>query len=308
MAELISIFANNIAPVLIVAGVGYLAGRTLKIESQSLARLIFNVFSPALVFYSLYTSEIRGEEFGLLILIVLVFQLIMAALAYVIARLQHADRMEQASVILSAFCLNAGNFGLSVVDFAFGSAVLARAIVVWVGNTILNYTLGVFVASSGSLPRRGALINVLKVPAFYGTAAAFILRGLSIELPPVILRSTGVLKDAAIPAMLVMLGLQLSQSVRISRPALVSTGVIIKLVVGPLLGVGLALLFHLDNLAAAAFIMQASMPTAVMTLILAKEYHLEETLMLNLIMVSTLVSPLTLSVIILLLKRAYFGG
>jgi predicted permease len=45
-----------------------------------------------------------------------------------------------------------------------------------------------------------------------------------------------------------------------------------------------------------------------MTLILAKEYHLDETLTLNLIMVSTLVSPFTLSVIILLLKRAYFGG
>lgn len=308
MDELIAIFANNIAPVLIVAGVGYLAGRALKIESASLGKLIFNVFSPALVFYSLYTSQIEGHEFGVLILIVLIFQLVMAAIAFVVVRFLRADKLERASLILSAFCLNAGNFGLSIVSFAFGEAALARAVVVWIGNTMLNYTLGVIVASSGTHAARKSLLNVLKVPAFYGTAAAFLLRGLNVELPPMLLNSVGVLKDAAIPAMLVLLGLQLSESVRISRVALVSTGILLKLVVGPLVGVALVLLFRLDNLGAVAFLLQVSMPTAVMTLILAKEYHLDETLMLNLIMATTLISPFTLSVIILLLKRAYFGG
>ena len=308
MDELIAIFANNIAPVLIVAGIGYLAGRALKVESASLGKLIFNVFSPALVFYSLYTSQIEGQEFGLLILIVLVFQLVMAGLAYVVVRFQKADKIERATVVLSSFCLNAGNYGLSVVDFAFGEAALARAVVVWIGNTMLNYTLGVFIASSGSQAARKSFTNVLRVPAFYATAAAFLLRGLNVELPVVLLRSASVLKDAAIPAMLVLLGLQLSQTVRVSRVALVRSGVLLRLAAGPLVGGGLGLLFQLDNLGMAAFLLQASMPTAVMTLILAKEYHLDETLMLNLIMATTLISPFTLSVIIFLLKKMYFGG
>ena len=308
MIELISIFVNNIAPVLIVAGVGYVAGRKLKVESRSIAKLIFNVFSPALVFFSLYDSKIDGSEFGLLILLIAIFQIIMAALSYFVMRFQHASKVERASVILSAFCLNAGNYGLSIASFAFGEAALARAVVVYVGNTILNYTLGVFVASSGSQATLGALLNILLVPAFYATVAAFLLRGLNIELPPVLFRSVTVLKDAAIPAMLILLGLQLSQSVRFSRLTLVSTGVLLKLLIGPVIGIGLALVFHLNDLAAAAFVLQASMPTAVVTLILAKEYRLDETLTLNLIMASTLLSPITLSVIILLLNRAYFGG
>ena len=307
MIELASIFLNNIAPVLIVAGVGYVAGRRLKIESRSLAKLIFNVFSPALVFYSLYDSQIAGSEFGLLILLIALFQIIMATLAYLVTRFQGVGKVEQSSVILSAFCLNAGNFGLSVADFAFGGAVLARAVVVYVGNTILNYTLGVFVASRGSQADLKALLNILRVPAFYATIAAFVLHGLQIELPPVLLRSVSVLKDAAIPAMLVLLGLQLSESVHFSKPVLVGTGTALKLLAGPVIAIGLALAVHLDSLSAAAFILQASMPTAVVTLILAKEYHLDDTLMLNLIMASTLLSPFTLSVVILLLKRAYFG-
>lgn len=308
MIELISIFVNNIAPVLIVAGVGYIAGKRLKVGSRSLAKLIFNVFSPALVFYSLYDSKIGGDEFGLLIVLIALFQIIMAGLAFVAMRLQHADKVERASVILSAFCLNAGNYGLSVASFAFGEAALARAVVVYIGNTILNYTLGVFVASSGSQATKGALRNVLRVPAFYATVAAFIMHGLSIELPPPLLRSVTVLKDAAIPAMLVLLGLQLSHSVQFSRLRLVGSGVILKLLVAPLVGVALALIFHLNDVAAAAFILLTSMPTAVVTLILAKEYQLDESLMLNLIMASTLLSPFTLSVIILFLNRAYFGG
>ena len=308
MLDLLNVFASNIAPILIIAGLGYLAGRTLQLESRSLAKLIFNLFSPALVFYSLYVSEIDGREFGTLILLIVLFQFLMAGLSYLILHFQHPDRAERSAVMLGAFSLNTGSYGLSVVSFAFGELVLARAIAVYIGNTILNYTFGVFVASSGSLPPVQALRNILKVPAFYATIVALLLRALNVTLPDGLFRSVSVLKDAAIPAMLVLLGLQLSQPIVMSRRTLVSTGILIKFLLSPVIGVGLVLLFHLDNLAATAFIMQTSMPTAVMTLILAKEYRLDETLMINLIMISTLLSPLTLSVIILALKRVYFGA
>jgi malate permease and related proteins len=301
--ELIGIFANNIAPVMIVAGVGYIVGKRLQIDPRTLGQLIFNIFSPALVFYSLYDSKIGGSELGTLLLLIALFQVIMAVLSYLLMKLYRVGKVERSSVMLSSFCLNAGNYGLSIASFAFGEAVLARAVVVYVGNTILNYTLGVFVASSGHQSPRSALRTILRVPAFYATIAAFLLRGFNLELPPMLLRSVMVLKDAAIPSMLVLLGLQLSQSLQMSHWRLVGSGVVLKLLIAPLLGTGLALIFHLNGVEAVAFILMTSMPTAVLTLVLAKEYQLDETLMLNLIMASTLLSPLTLSVIILFLKQ-----
>lgn len=303
MTELISIFVNNIAPVLIVAGVGYVAGQKLRVDGQTVGQLIFNVFSPALVFFSLYESQIGGSELGLLIAVTAMFQLSMAALAYLVMNFQRADRVERSSVMLGAFCMNAGNFGLSIAAFAFGDAVLARAVVIYISNTLLNYTLGVFVASSGRQSPRGALLNVVRVPAVYASVAALLVRGLNIELPIVIYRAAGVLKDAAIPLMLILLGIQLSQSARLQKLTLVTTGVLLKLLIAPLVGIGLALVFQLEALAMIAFALQTSMPTAVITLILAKEYQLDETLMLNLIMATTLLSPFTLSVIILFLRQ-----
>lgn len=303
MTELISIFVNNIVPVLIVAGVGYVAGQKLRVDGQTVGQLIFNVFSPALVFFSLYESQIGGSELGLLIAVTAMFQLSMAALAYLVMNFQRADRVERSSVMLGAFCMNAGNFGLSIAAFAFGDAVLARAVVIYISNTLLNYTLGVFVASSGRQSPRGALLNVVRVPAVYASVAALLVRGLNIELPIVIYRAAGVLKDAAIPLMLILLGIQLSQSARLQKLTLVTTGVLLKLLIAPLVGIGLALVFQLEALAMIAFALQTSMPTAVITLILAKEYQLDETLMLNLIMATTLLSPFTLSVIILFLRQ-----
>ncbi len=97
----------------------------------------------------------------------------------------------------------------------------------------------------------------------------------------------------------------MSHSAQVRKWRFVSIAVALRLLVGPLLGVGLALLFQLDSQGMIAFLLQASMPTAVLTLILAKEFQLDETLTLNIITVSTLLSPFTLSILILLLRRTF---
>lgn len=304
MTELFQIFIDNIAPILIVAAVGYIVGRQLKVEPRSTGQLIFYVFSPALVFHALYTTEITGNEFLVLFAGMAIFQFIMGAVAYIALYFQQDSRADKSAVMLSTFCLNAGNYGLSLASFAFGEAVLARAVIIYVANTIMNYTFGVFIASSGRETVKGALLSILRVPAVYVVPAAFILRAtVGDGLPPVVLRSVKLMADAAIPAMLILLGLQLNHAARLQKLNLVGTGTTIKLLVAPCIAVALAALFNLDLLARTAFIMQCSTPTAVITLVMASEYNLDEGLSLNLVMVTTLLSPLTLSVVIYLLQQ-----
>jgi malate permease and related proteins len=303
--ELLSIFVDNIVPILTVAGVGFLSGRNLGIEPKSVGRLVFNVFSPALVFYSLSTSKIGGAELGLLLLLTTLFQLSMAAIAYIVTQWQNISRIHRAGILLNAASLNAGNFGLSLVSFTFGQEVFARAIVIYIANVVLNNTLGVYIASSGSKPPRQALQNILRVPAVYATAAAFIVNSTGMILPATLERPVKLLADAAIPCMLVLLGLQLAQSRGVTKVHLVSISVALRLLISPFVAFGLALLFHLNNFATVALIMQASTPVAVITLILATEFGLDEDLTLSAILASTLLSPFTLSVLILILRQSF---
>src|SRR5690606_23226921 len=237
--QLLQIFFDNIAPILLVAGVSYFAARHVQLDGRVIGQLIFYLFSPALAFDLLYHSEIQASEVGALFTGTITFQLLMFFLSFGVLHLQRVPRTAAAAVMSSTFCLNAGNYGLSVISFAFGEEVLARAAVIFISNLILNYSLGVFIASSGRNTIREALIGVLKVPTIYAIPLAFLLRSLSIEPPTVLLRSVNLLSEAAIPCMLVLLGVQLNQVKGITNWRLVSTGVVLKMLVAPVIGVGL---------------------------------------------------------------------
>ncbi|MGB1288181.1 MAG: AEC family transporter, partial [Aggregatilineales bacterium] len=300
MLELLEIFVNNILPILMIASVGFIVGRLRNIPPDPVSNLIFYVSSPSFVFYSLYTSEIGGEEFATLFFATMTFQLIIAGIAYGIMRIQTKNRIQRAAVINASFCINAGNFGLSLVLFAFNDAVLSRAVVVMISSVALHYSLGVYVASSGSASITKSLTNVLKTPAVYAVIIAFLLRGTDTELPLALERSVKMLRDMALPLMLMMLGLQLGRVVKFAAFRPVFTGTILKLLVAPFIATGIALLLNLPPEAYIAFVLQASMPTAVLTIIFATQFGLDRNLSLNLIMATTFISPITLSVLILL--------
>ena len=103
--------------------------------------------------------------------------------------------------------------------------------------------------------------------------------------------------------MLVLLGLQLGGFPKPDRWLLLLSGAAIRLLLAPLVAIVCASLLSLDGAARSAFILQAGMPTAVLTLILAYEFDTDRDLALNLIMTTTLLSPISLTVLIYLLQN-----
>ena len=79
-------------------------------------------------------------------------------------------------------------------------------------------------------------------------------------------------------------------------------GTVLRLVVAPFIAVGLAALLNLSGPARQAGILEASMPAAVVSTLIANEYEAEPQLVTGTVLLSTLLSPISLSVIIALLK------
>jgi predicted permease len=303
MSALIHVFVDNILPILIIAGIGFTVKRRFNVDTRTVSTLMFNVFSPALVFSQILKSTVGGEEFFRLFAGTMIFQIVVAVVALGAATYQHTTPTERANLMIGSFCMNAGNFGLSLVSFAFDDAVFSRAIVVFIANIATNYSLGTFIASHGHQSLAKSLLSVLRTPAVWALVIAMIVSNLHITLPVVIVRSIDSLGQAALPVMLVLLGLELGQFGHFRQSRLVATGVAIRLLFSPFLALGLALLLGLTGPALTAFVIQCSMPTAVLTIIFTTEFNLERDLALNLIMASTLLSPITLSVLIVLLQR-----
>jgi len=302
---LAEIFLNNIVPIFLTAGTGFALGRTLKPDLRTVSRLAFYIFSPCLVFNSIYRSELSGGEFGRLAGFTLGVIGAMAALTVLLGLALRLDRRTLAALVVAAVFVNGGNYGLAVNRFAFGDAAVARAVVYYVFSTLAVYTVGVTTASLGHKSIGPALRAVLTVPAAYALLAGGLLRAFNLALPLLLERAITLLSEAAIPVMLVLLGLQMAEA-RVwprNRLGLIGLASFLQLVVAPLVGLGLAAALGLTGTARQAAVLEAAMPTAVITTILAVEYDLDAAFVTGAVILSTMLSPLTLTPLIAYLQR-----
>ena len=204
--------------------------------------------------------------------------------------------------MLTGMFVNGGNYGLPLNFFAFGEAGLANALIYFNTSTVLIYTVGVFIASSGRAIRTEALRGVLKVPALYALAAAGISLSFDITIPTLIVHPISLLAEASIPVTLILLGMQLGKAARPDRLTWIGLPTGLRLIAAPLIAFFLARAFQLTGPARHAAIVEVSMPTAVITSIVALEYDAEPVLVTGAVFATTLGSPIVLTPLIALLQ------
>ena len=302
IATLVSIFASDILPIFVLAVIGFLLARYSAVDVRSLSRITFNALSPCLVFHLLVTSTIGIADFGRMAVFAVTVMLVMGILARLAARALGLDRPTTIALMLVVVFSNGGNYGLPVALFAFGTRTLAFASVYFVTSSLLTYTGGVFLAASGRRSIGQALAGVRYVPAVYAVAAAGLILWLRVPVPQTVLRPVTLLSDAALPLMILVLGMQFERATRPERPIVVFTAVILSLVVTPILGWTLAGVIGLQGEAFRAAVIQTSMPAAVVTTILALQYEVAPSFVTSVVVVSTLLSPFTLTSVIALLQ------
>lgn len=300
---LLTIFSSDILPIFVIAAVGFLLARHANVQVQTLSRITYHALAPALVFNNLTTSPLSGLEFGRMA----TFYLLVAASAAMMARLAaiplRLDRISLSAFMLVVVCSNSGNYGLPVVLLAFGRDALSFASVYFVSSAIFSYTGGVLLASSGRRSVRQAFAGVLRVPAVYGAAAAVVTLALGAQVPDVIARPVGLLSDAALPMMVLVLGMQLERATWPERPDMVLVASVLSLIATPIAAFGVAHLLGLKGPALQAGVLQASMPTAVITTILALEFDVSPGFVTSVVVVTTLLSPITLTLLIAYLQQ-----
>jgi len=301
LINLLTLFSNNLLPILLVAGTGYIAGTWLNIEARSISRVVFYIFSPCLIFDLLVTSQLNNGDMLRMIGFAVTTILAIGAITWLLGLILKLERKMLAAVIICAITINAGNYGLSLNLFAFGEDALAYASLFFVTSAIITYTVGVTIVSMGKSSLGDSLKGLVKIPAVYALILALIFITLKWDLPLPLSRSVSLLGDAAIPGMLIVLGLQLQSNHRTRniRALILANGM--RLIGGMGMGFFMAAIFGLQGMAFNAGVLESSMPTAVLSIILATEYDVEPAFVTTAVFSSTLLSPLTLTPLLLIL-------
>jgi len=203
---------------------------------------------------------------------------------------------------------NAGNFGIPVVEQAFGKAGGAvQALVVMVANLSLwgiGYAVMAAVTGKGS----NAVLGYFKLPMVYCLVAALVLRALHIPLPSFLLYALHTIADGVVPLSLFNLGSQLASrnATRAVRWKIITPVLLAKLVLLPAVTAVVVILLGLWPMPGAVIILAASAPSAINTLLLAQEQNGDIELAADCVFATTVVCAVTVTVTLVLLRA--FGG
>jgi len=297
----LSVAYNVISPIFIIVLLSALTTRWFPLEPRTVSTMVVYLFSPMLVLGSMASTELLPGELAQIFGVMLALTVVMSILGFGLARLLGYDRRRESAFVMAIVLINAGNYGIPLNEFAFGRPGMERATVYYVASAVIANTYGVFLASRGTASARQALLNVFKLPMVYCLVIGLALNVTGTALPLPLQRVADLLGSAAVPAMLVLLGMQLARaSLRGQiKPILLSAGM--RLVVAPLVAAGLVIAFGIGGLTRDVILVESAMPTAVITSALAIQFDADGDFVAASILLSTVASIVTLSLLLALL-------
>jgi predicted permease len=266
------------------------------------ARVVFYSLLPCLAFRLLVTSSPSGANVVRLVSLAVLIMAAMGVVGYAAGKGMGLKGAPLRAFMMVVMFSNGGNYGLPVVRFAFGAEALTYATIFFLAGSVTTYVAGAFFAGSKRGKIAGALDKVWRMPSLYGIALAAIVLGFGWTVPQGIMRPVALLSDAALPVMILVLGMQLERAVGPSRPGIVIFAVGISLLVAPVVAFGLASVMGITGAARQAAVILSSMPVAVVTTILALEFELAPEFVTSAVFISTVASPLTLTPLIAYLR------
>ena len=204
-----SILVNVISPIALSATLGAAIGRLYAIDAWVLSRVTLYILTPSLVFTSAYRSKL-GTEFAEIAAFVLMMTAAMGLVTIILVKLMRYQGPIASAFGLSVIFGNAGNYGLPLVLFAFGTAGMDRAVVFFTVGGILGQTLAVFIAARATKNTRNAIASIFKLPLVYAVTAGLILNRFEIPVPEPIMKTLDLMSNGAVPMMLILLGIELS--------------------------------------------------------------------------------------------------
>jgi hypothetical protein len=298
---MVPVLVEVLAPVLAVVAIGFAVARSVGVAPPALTVITYWVLGPAFVFELLAGAELAPEVVGKVVASTFLGMMIIAVVAMVVMRALGSDFSTTSATVLTSIHGNVGNFGLAISAFAFGVEALPVAGIVMVTVNTIGVLTGVGLATIRHRSPLRAIATAICSPLNIAVVPALAVNLSDAILPIWIERPVSLLAAAMIPVILLTLGIQIAGMPRAMPPRLVVVPIGIKLLLGPLAAFLAARAVNLGGLASQVVILQAAMPAAVFTSLVALEHDLEPDYVTSVMLTGTLVSVLTLPVVITLL-------
>lgn len=319
------IFAiNAIAPIVALIAIGYLLKRIGWVKedyARITNKLVFHVFLPVMLFLNVYKIEnLRSMDFSyILYVMVLVLVLFFGAIPIVMMLVK--EPAQRGVLLQSAFRSNYALVGIPLAQSLFGEegtmiATLLSAVVVPSINVLAVISLSIFRKGAEKPSAKKILLGIAKNPliqaiflglAVLGIRALLERGGIEFRISEIkpLFSVMNSLSALATPLALLSLGAQFEFSAVAELKREIAFGTLMRTVVAPVLGTGLAYLLFADRFGGAhfaAFVAVFATPVAISSVPMAQEMEGDVRLAGQLVVFSTLFSAVSIFLTAFLLR------
>lgn len=304
--SIVSTLFGVIVPLSIPVVAGAVLARWKGFESKHLLTIVLYVLSPGIIFHTLLTAQVSRGDVAQTVAFALANLFFMWGAAKLIGVFGKLPAEETAGLTLMATITNCVNYGLPLVLLAFGQLGLDKASVFVVMQMIMVNTIGVYFAARSRFSVKNAVKSVFSLPSIYAVVLAFAIRSFGLHLPAGVAKGIGMVAAAYSPMVLIVLGAQMAG---VKTTHLVSAswrtfwaGMTLRMLVSPFLAWTILTLLGVEGILKSVLIVEASMPVAVNSVILAERFDAAPKTVSTGILWSTLASFATLPVLIAFIK------
>lgn len=304
MRYFMEIFYNNIIPlgIMILLGVGL--QRAFRLDIKTLSKLNFYLFSPAIIFKSIYESRLSMQSISETLLFFVCYFTAHFILAQIVVWVRRYPKGMGSAMKNSILFYNSGNYALPLNQLVFTGNPLAQSvqILIMMMQNLLPYTYGIYSVNAHKQNWKQTLRTILSLPAIYVIALAWILKDAHIPIPHPIDSPIGFIANGFISVALITLGVQLGSMKWTLRMSDVLISIGMRLCIGPILGFAVVYLLGLHGILAQALVLSCAVPTSLNSVLLAVEFDNEPEFASQAMFASTVFSIVTVTIVIDLLK------
>ena len=279
----------TVFPLVAIVSIGYFYARRVSTDMAVANRLNMDVFTPALIFSVLSAKSFNLAEYQELALAALIIVLGSGLLLWPICRLL---KVQVKTFLPPMMFSNSGNLGIPLIVLAFGEHALQAAVVLFLVENLLNFTVGIYMLDHRTNP-----FALLKMPMIISSIAGIGWSLSGFELPVFLQTFIDMLGQISIPLMLFALGVRML-SVDFSQWRIGISGALLC----PLSGILIALMLQpVIGLTAEQFsylLVFSALPPAVLNYMVAERYQQDPQQVASIVLLgnigSLLIIPLVL--------------
>lgn len=295
----------TILSIILMIALGYVLKRIDFLSEKDidpLNRIVMYILLPCMIFSALYSSDLSLiPKLGILPFIILISSFITGIISYFILKKLKFDDKKLWSVLVTVMIANTAFMGYPVNLGIFGQEGFLRAIFCDIATMVIFLLLSfVLVLKFGGTLKK-AVRKIALFPPLWAILLGLGLNIFNIPIGPVLENSVSYLGNGAIPLIMISLGLSIDLGGLSRNKAMVGFTSVMKLLFFPFVAFIAASYLGLVDLQYKVAIIEAAMPSGMLSLLLSITYKLDYELTSDCILINTVISLITLPLIIMIL-------